>query len=307
MSVYTEAEHAIALTDTLYWIDHPPMTPSERYAYGLYHFRLKDYNEAFHWFLLALEDDVPEVWYDIGQCLRLDLIDSSVCSKNFDIQTCYQHAFIYYTSLAEAHMAGGHAKNAGDKAAAANAFYRTGYMLRYGLGTGQDTAHALRFFQKAVDLYPDLTPDSFNITCDYSIEGSGISAPTDICKLPVGSACFELAIYYIEGIAPASIDIEKGRMLLKKAYDFHSEDALIYDFAHFGSSYALYEYQDDIRELFSFRIGQFGRVCDVHPSRKAYLRLIQMYENGYPGDEGQRKNDFALKAKPLYKKMEAIP
>ena len=48
MSIYTEAEHAIALSDTLWWIEHPPMTAVERYAYGLYQYRLKDYNEAFH-------------------------------------------------------------------------------------------------------------------------------------------------------------------------------------------------------------------------------------------------------------------
>ena len=304
MSVYTEAEHAIALADTLHWIGHPPMTPAARYAYGLYHFRLKDYNEAFHWFLLALEDGVEDAWYDIGECLRFGYIDDSARTTDITMQTCYCSAFNYYSSL----TAGNNTENdADDSSMAAIAFYRTGYMLRYGLGTDQDTTKAYALFQKAVGIYPDLTPDSFNITCDYSIDGSGISAPTDICKLPVGHAFFELALYYTEGIAPVSIDIQKGRILLKKAYDFHSEDALFFDFKHFGANYVLYEYKDDIRELFSFRIGQYGRVCDVHPSKKAYLRLIQMYENGYPGDEGQKKNDFALKAKPLYKKMEAIP
>ena len=54
MSIYTEAEHAVALTDTMRWIKHPPMTPEERYRYGRYHWRLKDYNEAFRWFSMAL-------------------------------------------------------------------------------------------------------------------------------------------------------------------------------------------------------------------------------------------------------------
>ena len=64
--------------------------------------------------------------------------------------------------------------------------------------------------------------------------------------------------------------------------------------------------QDEIRQLYSFRIGQYGRVCDVNPSRKAYLRMIQMYEDGFPGDGPERRADFALKAQKYYKKIEAM-
>ena len=128
----------------------------------------------------------------------------------------------------------------------------------------------------------------------------------DICKLPLGDACYELALYYLNGLTPVEKNIPKGRALLKNASDFHNAEALLLDFELFGQDYSAYEYQDDIRELYSFIIGQYGRVCDVHPSVKAYERLITMYENGYPGDEGQRKSDFASKAKPLYKKMEAL-
>ena len=83
MSVYTEAEHAIALTDTLYWINHPPITPVQRYLFGRYHYRLKDFNAAFHWFTLALSDGVEQAWFDIGECLRLDLIDSEISADFF--------------------------------------------------------------------------------------------------------------------------------------------------------------------------------------------------------------------------------
>ena len=73
MSIYTEAEHAIALSDTLWWIEHPPMTAAERYAYGLYQYRLKDYNEAFHWFSLAASDGIQDAWFDMGQCLLQEM------------------------------------------------------------------------------------------------------------------------------------------------------------------------------------------------------------------------------------------
>ena len=77
MSVYTEAEHVIAISDTLKWIDQPPASPESRYAYGLYHLRLKDYNEALRWLLFAAEDGITDAFFDIGECLHRNVIDIS--------------------------------------------------------------------------------------------------------------------------------------------------------------------------------------------------------------------------------------
>ena len=315
MSIYTEAEHAIALSDTLWWIEHPPMTAVERYAYGLYQYRLKDYNEAFHWFSLAASDGIQDAWFDMGQCLLQDRVDTDNMTADSpfrmnsypqeelsDTAICFKNAWTYYSKSTTP-------KNS-------EALYRRAWMLRYGCGTEPDLLKAYDLFQAVIDFYKDLTPADFDICCDYSCEGSGISAPgakdsgitspTDTCKLPVGASCFELSKYFLGGLAPTHQNISEGRKLLKKAYDFHCEEALFWDFEHFGSDYDAYEYPDDIRELYSFRIGQYGRVCDIHPSKKAYLRLIQMYENGYPGDNTKRRLDFAKKAMPIYKKMEAL-
>lgn len=291
MSIYTEAEHVIAISDTLKWIEQPPISPDQRYAYGLYQLRLKDYNEALRWLLFAAEDGIEAAFFDIGVCLLHDTVDATFFDHPLpSVEQCYAHAFHFYQHLPQKDS---------------QALFRLGYMQRYGLGCPQDTRAALALFLKVQKMYADLTPDHFNITCDYSIEGSGVTRTADICKLPLGNACYELAIYYLNGITPVNKDTCKGRSLLKQAYNFHCADALLLDFALFGQSYADYDDQDNIRELYSFIIGQYGRVCDVHPSKKAYQRLIDMYENGYPGDEGQRKSDFALKAKPLYKKMES--
>lgn len=292
MSVYTEAEHVIAISDTLKWIDQPPASPESRYAYGLYHFRLKDYNEALRWFLFAAEDGIEASFFDIGECLRRGLIDLSAFSRPLpEAKDCFKKAYNFYTHIS--------VKDS-------TALFRLGYMQRYGLGCPQDTSAAFALFLKVQAMHADLVTDDFNITCNYSIEGSGVTSTADICKLPLGEACYEMALYYLDGIAPVEKGIPKGRALLKNAYDFHSAQALLLDFELFSQDYSAYEYQDDIRELYSFIIGQYGRVCDVHPSVKAYERLIAMYENGYPGDEGQKKSDFAMKAKPLYKKMEAL-
>lgn len=330
MSIYTEAEHAIALSDTLYWIEHPPMTPEERYAYGLYQYRLKDYNEAFHWFSMAASDGVEDAWFDMGQCLLQDRIDTDTMAADphthincFSQEhltytaACFKNAWKFYNCedkknflaaeymISKSTLPEGIVKNT-------EALYRRAWMLRYGLGTEPDLEKAYDLFQGVIILHKDLTPSDFDICCDFSCEGSGISAdsagtsPINNCKLSVGAACFELAKYFLGGLSPAHKSISEGRKLLKKAYDFHCEEALFQDFDNFGSNYDTYEYQDDIRELYSFRIGQYGRVCDIHPSKKAYLRLIGMYENGYPGDNNERRLDFAKKAAPIYKKMEAL-
>lgn len=292
MSVYTEAEHVIAISDTLKWIENPPASPESRYAYGLYHLRLKDYNEALRWLLFAAEDGIEAAFFDIGECLRYDFADLSVFNQLLPaVDTCYERAFAFYSHMPSKDS---------------TALFRLGYMRRYGLGCPQDMTAAFALFLKVQGIHKYLVPDDFNITCNYSIEGSGVTSTADICKLPLGAACYELAIYYLEGLSPAEKNIPKARNLLKQAYDFHHADALLLDFQLFGQNYSAYEHQDDIRELYSFIIGQYGRVCDVHPSVKAYERLIAMYENGYPGDEGQRKSDFALKAKPLYKKITAL-
>lgn len=308
MSVYTEAEHAIALTDTLYWIGHPPITPVQRYLFGRYHYRLKDFNAAFHWFTLALSDSVEQAWFDIGECLRLDLIDAEAsvdffsryqenpgCKNISDealIECCYKNAWNYYSDedTESSYLPKG------------ESLFRRGFLLRYGLGTAPDSDTAYHFFNDVVKLHSSLTPDDFNICCDYSNAGTSdggtqISSPVDLCKLPAGASLFEMAMYHSN---------DEQRRLLKQAYDFHFEEALFYDYEHCGKTYEDYEYQDDIRELFSFRIGQYTRVHDVNPSPKALDRLACMYENGYPGDNEERRKTFAMKAAPLRKKIEVL-
>mgnify|MGYP004668241031 FL=1 len=204
MSVYTEAEHVIAISDTLKWIDQPPASPESRYAYGLYHLRLKDYNEALRWLLFAAEDGITAAFFDIGECLHRNLIDISAFSQQLpDADNCFKRAYNFYTHTA--------AKDS-------TALFRLGYMQRYGLGCLQDTSAAFALFLKVQAMHANLVPDDFNITCNYSIEGSGVSSTADICKLPLGDACYELALYYLNGLTPVEKNIPKGRELLKSDY-----------------------------------------------------------------------------------------
>ncbi len=308
MSVYTEAEHALALTDTLYWIDHPPITSIQRYLFGRYHYRLKDFNEAFHYFTLALSGDIKQAWFDIGECLRLELVDSDIssifissCQQNFSssnisdtqiTELCYRNAWKYYSTETRENPL----------LPQGESLFRRGFLLRYGLGTEANPEHAYHLFSDVTEFHASLTPHDFDICCDYSDAstsdgGTQVSSPIDVCRLPVGAALFEIAMYHSG---------DDQRSLLKRAYDFHFEEALFYDYQHCGKAYADYEYQDDIRELFSFRIGQYTRIHDVNPSAKALDRLACMYENGYPGDNEERRKAFAMKAVPLRKKIEVL-
>ncbi len=148
MSVYTEAEHAIALTDTLYWIDHPPITPVQRYLFGRYHYRLKDFSAAFHWFTLALSDGLEQAWFDLGECLRLDLVDTEISADFFSrckeffgcnnisdeklTELCYKNAWNYYSceDTENSYLPKG------------ESLFRRGFLLRHGLGIASDSGAA---------------------------------------------------------------------------------------------------------------------------------------------------------------------
>ncbi|HOO27142.1 MAG TPA: hypothetical protein PLU43_01650 [Lachnospiraceae bacterium] len=295
MSVYTEAEHAIALADTKFWIEHPPVLTKDRYAYGQYHFRLKDYSEAVHWFLIAAESGCEEAWFDIGVCIYYDLLNDSDIPRQYgQYGSCFSKAFAYYENCASMPSCSSLEK------------YRLAILYRYRLGTNTDLKKAFQLFQDVTDMHADLTEAHFHAECNYSYEGSDISAGFDVCKLPAGSSYYELAKYYAEGISPVGQDISHARILLKKAHDFHSEEALFYDFTRFGNNFDNYEYQDDIKELYSFLIGLYIRVSEVHPSVKAYERLIRLYENGYPGDTDERAVSFFQKAERFRKKLHAL-
>lgn len=297
MSTYTEAEHAIALSDTLYWIDHPPINAEDRFKFGQYHFRLKDYSEAYHWFSIAAESGYISALFDMGICLHNDLLNEGDSSDNQRTlcQNCFLKVFSYYkrkTSLPDC---------------SSEDIYRLAFLYRYGLGTTNDLSKAFFLFKKVTDMHMNLTVANFDICCNYSYEGANISTPTDACKLPVGNSYYELGKYYDKGLAPVIQDTSKARTLYKKAYDFHCENALLYDYSNFCNNFASYEYQNDIKELYSYHIGLYIRVCEIHPSKKAYERIIAMYEGGYPGDSGERKTAFKQKAERFYKKMETLP
>ncbi|MDD3217598.1 MAG: hypothetical protein PHC41_01165 [Lachnospiraceae bacterium] len=281
MSVYTEAEHAIALTDTIAWEEHRPDNPQEFFQYGQYQYRLKDYNAAYNYYFRASENDYILAWFEMGECIRRELIDEEIIGNHAEAEACYKKAWEYLESKSNINDLG---------------TFQKACMLRYGHGTDINTQEAYEIFTGLAKQYECYTSEDFVVNTVYTIKGSVADKDTTPCKSIAGAVLYELAKYQLEGISPCAQDIEGARKLLKRAYDFHYEEALFLDYEIAEKNYESYEYQNDIRQLYGFRIGQYGRITDVHPSIKAYSRLIHMYEEGYPGDNSLRKAEFAEKA-----------
>ncbi len=148
--------------------------------------------------------------------------------------------------------------------------YRLGKCYAYGIGTSPD-------LEKAVVL--------FNALEEH------------------GGALFEMAAAYEHGCGGLKKDEKKALKLYRTAYDKNYEEAI---FAHYrlsGEDFENYPYQREIKEAYSFRIGQLMRIAEIAPCRDSYQRLAVLYENGYPGDHGEEDIRFRKKAL-IYRKLE---
>lgn len=289
MSVYTETEHAIALADTQYWILHPPIKLSDFYSYAQYQFRLRDYSQAFFYFCKCAKAKYLPAWFDISICIWKDLInEEDLCFLPPDCDPMSM-AYAYYQ------------KKAATQKNDPISLYRLAFLLRYGIGGDCNPKEAYVLFQKVLFFYRDLKKEDFDINCDYSYQGSHISSQTDLCKLPFGACLFEVALFYANGIDPIPFNPKEARAYLKKAYDFHCFEALEYDFSKYADTFASYEYQDEIKELYSFHLGQSIRVYETNPSKKSANLCKEFYLQGFPGDSEGKKLAFSKKADLFFK------
>lgn len=264
MSHYTEAVHTAALIETKNWIAHPPVSAQDFYLYGQYHFRLKDYSEAFHWFLHAATNGCTDAWFDIAVCLDKNLLsleEQSVLPAHTDPGSL---AFLYYQQKAE------------NTTKEALTLYRLAFLYRYGIGTQSNPIAAQELFTEA----------------------SILAEKTD--PFTAGSCLYEIALYYANGIAGVTADSLTARKLLRESYAMGCADALRYDYEQYCSDYTVYDLQDDIRELYSFELGQHVRVHELRPTEKTRERVLAFYEQGYPGDSEDRRLAFAKKGWLLF-------
>lgn len=113
-------------------------------------------------------------------------------------------------------------------------------------------------------------------------------------------ALFWLGKAYARGELGMPKDWEKAHTLLKAAYDLHCEEAVFMDFYSFPGSFGEYPCQREIKEAYSFKLGQYMRLAEqgVPYAKRA---VAAMYQNGYPGDAGEKNEQYLKKAEPFLK------
>ncbi len=119
-----------------------------------------------------------------------------------------------------------------------------------------------------------------------------------------GGALYELGLHWL--FSNHAEGYEKARQFLRKSYDQHYEDAIFKDFEIFTGPFEDYEYQREIKEAYSFRLGQYIRMAELRMDRVSYNHVIDMYQNGFPGDTGTKRDDFIKKSKRFIKVCESL-
>lgn len=117
---------------------------------------------------------------------------------------------------------------------------------------------------------------------------------------------YEIGMAYRDGRLGYPKDKEKAETYFRKAYDNYAEEAIFASYEMFEGTFEEYPYQLELIEAYSYRIGEYMRVVHVNPSVFAYQRLIELYENGFPGDTGEDDVRFKRKALKFIKKRDAL-
>ena len=90
---------------------------------------------------------------------------------------------------------------------------------------------------------------------------------------------------------------------MRKSYDAHYEEAIFKDFEIFPGSFGEYDYQREIKEAYSFKIGQYIRIVEVRGTQESIETVIEMYLHGFPGDTGAKKEEYSRKADKYIKML----
>lgn len=254
LSLYTDREHERALNETLYWIGRTPFTKEEKYDYGEYQYRLKDYKEAVKWYRESSEQLYIPAMYKLAYCIRHNL--GIFSDKD-------EETMLFRKVIA-------HDKEVDD----VQAKYRLGMCYTYGYGTEIDEENGILYFTKAKD---------------GSID-----------------ALYEIGMFYKEGKAGYDVDKKKAEEYFRKAYDGFCENAIFEIFDMHDGEFSEFPYTREIKEGYSFKLGRLIRVAELKPCKEYFNRLAAFYENGYPGDMGEKLERFHRRAQKYYRKASDI-
>ena len=120
------------------------------------------------------------------------------------------------------------------------------------------------------------------------------------------NALFEIGLCFEQGILEDKDAIKKAMQYYELAYEQFCEEAIFQHFQLYQGDFATYPYQREIKEAYSFKLGQLMRIVHLAPSKDANKRVALMYENGYPGDNEEETKRFQEKAIPYRKAAETM-
>lgn len=189
------------------------------------------------------------------------------------------------------------------------AMYKLGYCMRNNLGIASAYNKENSLFQQVM-IHDKEVEDSkakyrlgMCYTYGYGVE---IDEKTGLSYFLQGdadeNALYEIGKFYKEGKAGYDIDKKKAEKYFLKAYEGFCEEAIFEIFDMYTGEFKDFQYIREIKEGYSFKLGRLIRVAELNPSKEYFNRLGDFYNKGYPGDKGEKLENFKNKAKKYYKK-----
>jgi tetratricopeptide (TPR) repeat protein len=142
----------------------------------------------------------------------------------------------------------------------ARAQYRLGMCYTYGYGVIKDERKGTAFFQQAQHLN--------------------------------GYALHQMGLAYRDGREDLPVNRQQAEVLLRKAYDLYCEEAIFDLFDLYSGHRETFPYQQELKEAWSFRLGQLIRVTELTPCDEYRKRLSEFYLKGFPGDSADNNQKW---------------
>ncbi|MBP2650554.1 MAG: hypothetical protein H6Q74_1379 [Firmicutes bacterium] len=190
------------------------------------------------------------------------------------------------------------------------AIYQLAYCMRYSLGISSDCKIEERLFQTVLahDDGGYETAVKYRLGMSYTYgfgtqidEVKGL-AYFNQAKEEQPQAIYELGLYYKSGKGGVKADKKTAETYFREAYDRHCEQAIFELFAMFEGNFEDFAYVREIKEAYSFKLGQLMRVAELRPCKEYFTRLADLYQQGYPGDTNENLGKFARLAQKYLQK-----
>lgn len=191
------------------------------------------------------------------------------------------------------------------------AMYKLAYCLRHQLGCRSCDKEAIRLFQQVVECDEQKSDEpeacyrlGMCYTYGYGVgpdETKGMHYFSRI-KETNADAWYEIGLGFLTGKGEYAQDRQKAEQCFRQAYDGFCEEAVFTLFTMFTGPFDAFPYIREIKEAYSFKLGRLLRVAELKPCEEYWTRLADFYQQGYPGDTGEKLDKFHRLARKYYRK-----